>query len=246
MPDWPHGVGLLELAEVDSTNEEARRRAEAGAPGPLWIRADRQVKGRGRQGRPWAEANGNLYSTLMIRPETPAAEASLMSFVACLAVAELFEAHGGEASLKWPNDALLGGGKAAGVLLEASGQGGRLDWLAVGIGVNLAAHPEPDAGALHPPTSLYAATGAVVAPTDALLSIAASVASWSGVLRTQGFAGIREAWLSRAVRLGERIEARTPSETVAGVFEDVDQSGALVLRTPKGARRIHAADIYFP
>lgn len=246
MPDWPHGVGLLELAEVDSTNEEARRRAEAGAPGPLWIRADRQVKGRGRQGRPWAEANGNLYSTLMIRPDVSPTEASLMSFVACLAVAELFEAHGGQAGLKWPNDALLNGGKAAGVLLEASGQGGRLDWLAIGIGVNLAAHPEADAGALHPPTSLRAATGVVVTPSDALLSIAASVARWSDTLKGRGFTAIREAWLSRAVRLGERIEARTPSETVAGLFEDVDATGALVLRTANGARRIHAADIYFP
>ncbi|MEO1611948.1 MAG: biotin--[acetyl-CoA-carboxylase] ligase, partial [Pseudomonadota bacterium] len=161
-PDWPHGHRLVALPEVGSTNDEARNRAEAGEPGPLWIRADRQVKGRGRQGRAWGEANGNLYSTLLIRPDLPAATASLYSFIACLAVAELFEAYGGTAQLKWPNDALLNGGKAAGVLLEASGQGERLDWLAVGIGVNLVAHPDADAGAAFPPTSLRAATGAEV------------------------------------------------------------------------------------
>ena len=246
MPDWPHGVSLVTLAEVGSTNDEARLRADAGGAGPLWIRADRQVKGRGRQGRVWGEAAGNLYSTLLIRPDMSPATASLFSFVACLAVAELFEEYGGVAGLKWPNDALLNGGKAAGVLLEASGRNGALDWLAVGIGVNLASHPEADADALHPPTSLKAATGRDVSPDDALRHIAASVARWSAVLTTRGFAPIREAWLSRAVKLGERIEARLPGETVAGVFEDVDAEGALVLRTPTGARRIHAADIYFP
>lgn len=218
----------------------------AGEAGPLWIRADRQVKGRGRQGRAWGEATGNLYSTLLIRPNLTPLQASLYSFIACLAVAELFEAHGGNAQLKWLNDALLNGGKAAGVLLEASGRDGRLDWLAVGIGVNLAAHPEGDAAAIHPPTSLSAATGAVVAPDDALRHIAASVARWGDIMAAQGFAPVREAWLARATRLGERIEARLPGETIAGVFEDVDAEGALVLRTPTGARRIHAADIYFP
>ena len=246
MTGWPSGVRYVSLPETGSTNDEARLRAEAGEPGPLWIRADRQVKGRGRQGRAWGEASGNLYSTLLIRPAMSPALASLYSFIACLAVAELFEAAGGRAELKWPNDALLNGGKAAGVLLEASGRDARLDWLAVGIGVNLAAHPQADAGALHPPTSLKAATGRDVAPEDALRAIAASVARWGDVLSAQGFAPIREAWLARAVRLGERIEARLPSETLSGVFEDMDAEGALVLRTPTGARRIHAADIYFP
>lgn len=245
MPDWPRGVGLIELAEIDSTNDEARRRAEAGEVGPLWIRSDRQVKGRGRQGRVWAEADGNLYATLLMRPKMDAPTASLMSFVACLAVAELFEAHGGNAGLKWPNDALLNGGKAAGVLLEASGRGPRLDWLAIGIGVNLVAHPEADAAAIHPPTCLSAATGVMVAPGDALRHIAAAVHRWGGRLEAEGFAPIREAWLARAVRLGERIEARLPGTVVAGVFEDVDEAGALVLRTPSGPQRVHAADIYF-
>lgn len=244
--DWPRGVGLIELPEVGSTNDEARRRAEAGAAAPLWIRADRQMRGKGRQGRVWAEAGGNLYATLLLRPQMNATTASLYSFIACLAVAELFEMFGRRAQMKWPNDALLDGGKAAGVLLEASGQGDRLDWLAIGVGVNLAAHPEADENAAHPPTSLLAATGAAPAPGDALRVIAASVARWGDVLDADGFGPIREAWLSRAIKLGERIEARLPGRSHVGVFEDVDETGALVLRTPTGARRIHAADIYFP
>lgn len=243
--EWPPGVGLVWLDEVDSTNEEARRRAAAGETGPLWIAANRQFAGRGRQGRAWNEAGGNLYSTLLLRPESDSAAASLLSFAACLSVAEFFESKGGKAALKWPNDALLNGGKAAGVLLEAAGQARRLDWLAIGIGVNLVSHPPYDGIGTHPPTDLFTATGKRVEAKDALSFIATRLAHWSSVLIDQGFGPVREAWLSRAAKLGERIEARMPRETLKGVFEDVDAEGALALRTPSGLRKIHAADIYF-
>ena len=236
---------ILSLGEVDSTNEEARRRAEVGEPGPLWITATRQVGGKGRQGRVWTSIDGNLYSTLLIRPDLSPQTASLYSFAACLSVAELFESAGAEAQLKWPNDALLNGGKAAGVLLEASGAAGRVDWLAIGVGVNLAGHPPADPGAIHPPTSLLAETGVALSPDEAVAGLADRLAHWGGRLSREGFGPLRSAWLSRAIKLGERIEARMPGATHSGVFEDVDETGALVLRTRDGIRRLHAADIYF-
>lgn len=245
MGQWPHGVGVLKLDEIDSTNTEARRRFVAGERGPLWIMAARQTGGKGRQGRVWNSETGNLYATLLFQPKTPASTASLFSFVACLAVAELFESHGAKAQVKWPNDALIDNKKCAGVLLEGSGQGAVLDWLAIGIGVNLAHHPEPDPAAIHPPTSLLNETGRRVSTDDALTHLAASVAHWGDVLQRDGFAPLREAWISRAAKLGQRIEARMAKESVTGVFEDVDATGALVLRTPTGARKLHAADIYF-
>ena len=243
--EWPRGVGLVRLATIDSTNEEARRRADAGEAGPLWILADTQTGGRGRQGRPWAPVSGNLFATLLIRPQLPAAEAARLSFAACIAVGDLFETHGAAPQMKWPNDALLNSKKAAGVLLEGSGTGDRLEWLAIGIGVNLVDHPPADPNAAHPPTSLLAETGKAISTEDALTVIAASLAKWEAVLRLDGFAPLRDAWLSRAVKLGETITARLPGEEVTGVFEDVDQTGALVLRTKGARRQIHAADIYF-
>ncbi len=245
-PGWPPGLGLVILDETGSTNDEARLRAEAGEPGPLWVMARRQVKGRGRGGRAWGEAPGNLYATLLLRPEGGAAEASLLSFAACLAIAELFEAAGGRAALKWPNDALLNGGKAAGVLLEGSGRGGAMDWLAVGCGVNLVSHPPAAPEAAHPPTDLLAETGRRLEPEAALAILAAGFERWRRRLAAEGFAPLRDAWLARAARLGQPIEARLPRERVNGLFEDVDAEGALVLRTAAGLRRIHAADIYFP
>lgn len=246
MARWPAGVGLLRLETVDSTNDEARRQADAGAPAPLWIVAQRQTAARGRRGRAWVAPDGNLFATCLLRPRGGARNAALLSFAACLAVADMFQAvaPGVGVALKWPNDALLNGRKAAGVLLEGAGAGGDLAWMAVGIGVNLAHHPEP-APEAWPPTSVAAETGGAPAPDDAMLALADSFAHWSGVLEREGFQPLRAAWLARAARLGQKLIARLPNETIEGVFADVDHEGALVLSRGGALRRIQAADVYF-
>jgi BirA family biotin operon repressor/biotin-[acetyl-CoA-carboxylase] ligase len=246
-PDWPPGTGLLILDATDSTNEEARRQAAAGAPVPLWIMARRQSAGRGRQGRRWEDPGGNLFATCLLRPAMPPASAALLSFAACLAVADTFAALAPDVpvALKWPNDALLNGRKAAGVLLEGSGDGQGMAWLAVGIGINLANAP-PQAPEGWPPTSLAAETGTPPPePEAALAMLAVAFARWAGQLEAEGFEPLRRAWLARAARLGEKVTARLPRETVEGVFTDLDASGALVLSQAGRLRSIQAADVFF-
>ena len=129
--------------ELDSTNAEARRRAEAGEGGPVWITAGRQTAGRGRRGRAWSTETGNLAAPLLTTTDVSAAEAAQLSFVAALAACDLADAWLGEgaARLKWPNDVLVFGRKAVGILVESGSRpDGRL-WLAIGIGVNLAHSP---------------------------------------------------------------------------------------------------------
>ncbi|MBU6472135.1 MAG: hypothetical protein KGQ94_05705, partial [Alphaproteobacteria bacterium] len=87
-PSWPVGYALKEYPSLDSTNEEARRLAAAGAPAPLWIRAGVQTAGRGRRGRAWEAPAGNLAATLLLRPDRPAAECAQLSFVVAIAAAE--------------------------------------------------------------------------------------------------------------------------------------------------------------
>lgn len=247
-PDWPEGHDRLILEETPSTMDVARERAASGHPGPLWIMTRRQTGGRGRRGSVWRETGGNLYATLLLRPAMTAPEAARFSFVAALAVADLLGAcvPGAKVQTKWPNDVLLEGGKACGILLESEGRGGGLDWLAIGPGVNLAGHPPADPGAAAPPTSVAAQGRTPPAPEDALTTLAASFAGWRALYEAEGFAPIRDAWLARAARLGEPIEARLPGETLRGTFADLDAGGALVLETPKGARRIAAAEVFFP
>src|SRR5262249_47981168 len=140
-PVLPAGYELASFDDIDSTNEEARRRAGAGARGPLWIWAQRQTAGRGRRGRAWESPLGNLSCTLLFAPHATAAAAARLSFVASLAVRDLVAEllPDAEVKVKWPNDVLLDGRKTSGILLESAGEtgSGDLPWLAVGIGVNL-------------------------------------------------------------------------------------------------------------
>ena len=234
------------LEEIDSTNAEARRRAEAGATGPLWITAKRQSAGRGRRGRSWESRSGNLFATLLDRTDKPPGEAAQLSFVAALAVADLAAAYvpASLVSLKWPNDPLIAGRKTSGILVESGPHPSGGLWLAIGIGVNLAWAPDnPErpatAFAEHmraPPPS----------PLEALGVLAESFARWRDVWARLGFAPIAEAWTARASGLGEACTARLPGETVSGIAEGLDTDGALRLRTASGlVRRITAGDVFF-
>jgi BirA family biotin operon repressor/biotin-[acetyl-CoA-carboxylase] ligase len=246
---WPAGYRLVELDEVDSTNEEARRRAAAGEPGPLWISAARQVKGRGRRGREWVAPPGNLSATLLLRPARPAADCAQLSFVAALAAADMLARQVPAITLKWPNDVLAGGRKIAGILLETeTGADGTAAWLAIGIGVNLKAFPEETDLPATSVAALIAADGGHPAPSpqDALLDLADAFAKWYEAWREAGFQPVRDGWLSRAHGLGQRIRVRLAREELSGVFRDIDDAGALVLGLPGGVtRNISAGEVFF-
>ena len=148
-----------------------------------------------------------------------------------------------EIRYKWPNDVLVGGRKLAGILLESgSTPAGRLAWLIVGIGVNIASHPP--AAAAFPATSLAAEGGAGSSVEGVLEAVSGSLARWLDAWRADGFAPAREAWLARAWRRGETIELRLEEATLAGRFEGLDPAGALLLALADGTRRrISAGDV---
>ncbi|MBB3713231.1 BirA family biotin operon repressor/biotin-[acetyl-CoA-carboxylase] ligase [Limimaricola variabilis] len=235
------------LDTVDSTMAEAARRAASGLAGPTWIMAHEQTTGRGRRGRVWSSEAGNLSATLVYKPEATPAEAARRSFLAAVALFEALAIHVDRTrlSLKWPNDVLLDGGKVAGILLESAGQGPYVDWLAIGVGVNLARSPEGLGDAAFPPIAVADNGGPLVDPEEFLTHLADAFATEEGKLDAFGFERIREDWLRHAARLGEVISARTGTEEITGVFETVDLAGNLMLRTAKGPRAISAADVFF-
>ena len=238
MNAWPQGYALARHAELDSTNSEARRLAEKGEGGPLWIMAEKQTAGRGRRGRRWETLSGNLATTLLLRPDAPPGPVGQLSFAAALAVADVASHVAPKASVtvKWPNDVLIEGKKAAGILLE-SGEG----WLAVGIGINLAAAPE---GTEFPATAL-ADFAPPPSPDEALTLLAARFAHWYADWMSGGFETLRTAWLARAGGLGLPIRARLPHETRHGVFEGIDASGALLLNEQGRISAIAAGEVFF-
>ncbi|MFC3069987.1 biotin--[acetyl-CoA-carboxylase] ligase [Phenylobacterium soli] len=231
---------------LDSTNAEARRRAETGEGGPVWITAAVQTAGRGRRGRAWSTNKGNLAATLLMTTDAPPVEAAQISFVAALAAADLADACLGPdvARLKWPNDVLIHGRKCVGILVESGARAdGRL-WLAVGIGVNLAHAPQD----VERPAAAFAEHMAVPPPQplDALEVLATRFEAWRATWATHGFSPIARAWSLRAMGIGEPCEARLPNRTLKGVAEGLDTDGALRLRLDDGAlERITAGDVFF-
>ena len=244
-PNWPEGYNCVVLDQVDSTMAEASRRASELSY-PTWIMAHEQLDARGRRGRAWSNPKGNLSATLLMKPLCTAQAAAQRSFVAANALLEALSIYidRRKISLKWPNDVLINGGKVAGILLESSGRGPFVDWLSVGIGVNLSYAPDID-GAAFSPVSVAGEGGEPVRPEDFLVTLATAFATQEKKLDAMGFARIREDWLKHAARLGETISARTSTETIEGLFDTIDKDGNLVLITAKGPKAIPAADVYF-
>jgi BirA family biotin operon repressor/biotin-[acetyl-CoA-carboxylase] ligase len=251
MSKFPASAGPIPVAgfaAIGSTNAEALARAEAGERGPLFIAAERQSAGRGRRGREWISEPGNLHATLLLTDPSPPAASPQLCFVAALALHDAVldgcaALAPSRLKLKWPNDLLLDGRKAAGILIEGTGAPSGRIAVAIGFGVNCRHHPSDT---LFPATD-FAAAGFDLPPPLLLERLGARIAQrlqeWG---RGEGFAATRAAWLARASGLGQAIEARLPRETLGGIFESVNEAGELVLRRAGGERRTISAGDVFP
>jgi BirA family transcriptional regulator, biotin operon repressor / biotin---[acetyl-CoA-carboxylase] ligase len=237
----PAGFVLHELDRVDSTNDEARRMADAGARPGLVVLAGEQTGGRGRHGRAWASPAGNLYASVLLQVDGPLAASAQLSFVAGLALADALERHAPNGTLlrlKWPNDVLIGRAKVAGILLESTKA-----CVIVGTGVNIVSYPQDTP---YPATSLAEEGFAAITPRTLLASYLDALGRWLEQWREAGFAEVRAAWRARSSGLGEKIRLRLDREELFGRFVDVTQSGALLLDLDDGGRReIAAGDVFF-
>jgi BirA family transcriptional regulator, biotin operon repressor / biotin---[acetyl-CoA-carboxylase] ligase len=222
---------------IGSTNDEAHRMANEGAPHGTVVHADEQIAGRGRLAHTWFSPPGNLYLSILLRTGQPASRTAELSFLAALAVADTVEAllpRQIRAMLKWPNDVLVNGGKIAGILLEQVG-----DATVMGIGLNVLEAP---ANAAYKATTIVANGGiaSVDGTRDILLGrLGLHLTEW----QADGFAPIREQWLSRSYPIGAAIRANADGQPIAGHFAGLDLDGALLLDTLNGRQRIVAGDV---
>jgi BirA family biotin operon repressor/biotin-[acetyl-CoA-carboxylase] ligase len=238
----PHGYRLRHLAEIDSTNAEAMRLSVAGERGPLWIWSDRQLQGRGRQGRSWISEAGNLYATLLLTLEMPAAAAGSLSVavsLAMLGVLRRFIGSPAKLELKWPNDVLIDGRKAAGILVESTMRGDGMVF-AIGCGLNLRSAPS---GTRYGAAAL-GEHGVQVGPAEALEALAEEVdhllQRWNA---GAGFRDLRTEWLQSAQGLGDVVHVAVGGRTVEGYFEGLSDKGGLLLRNQAGLQELHAGEV---
>jgi len=233
--------------EIDSTILEARRRAESGDITPVWLIAKRQTAGKGRRGRSWVSPDGNLMTTLLFSTPRPPAEIALLGFATGVAIAETFEALGaqGAVTLKWPNDVLIAGDKAAGILIDSGAAGNGQSWVALAFGVNIAVAPE----ALDQPTSSLrnAMAHATTVPSalDVFAVLRPRLEAWSQRLVSEGFEPLRQAWLARAHGIGAEAQVKLGEQTISGTIAGLSPRGELELDTPTGRRLVSAGDVYF-
>ncbi len=227
---------LQVFEQLDSTSDFCVTRAKAGEPAGLAVQALMQSAGRGSRGRSWQSLQGNLNLSVLLRPARPAAEAGMFSLLAGIAVAEALETFfAPPTSLKWPNDILLGGAKLAGILIDAAPSGENLDWLVIGIGVNLLAAPQISGRV----TTSLAAHGVGIAPADAARAILGRLSHWQDADALQ----IRENWLARAHPVGTELQIRTAHRTQTGIFAGLSPAGELLLQTNDRIEPISTGEI---
>lgn len=244
--DLPPFYRLIALETVGSTNLEARELADAGADEGTIVWAKRQEQGVGRRGRQWSSPEGNLYCSLILRPECDPSAAARLSFLTALAIRRAvtkFVKSGTDVHLKWPNDVLIEGRKSAGILLESKMKpDGQMSYVIVGTGINISTYPEHTDGL---PAISLAKVGANVTVADFLSAYAHAFHDLYMSWKRKGFAPIWEEWLAHATGLGERITVRLSNETLEGIFSDLDETGALILTMDSGERKMITAGEVF-
>lgn len=243
LPDFFH---LQAVDQTGSTNDDAAKAAREGSAEGTLIWARRQTKGRGRRGRNWVSPEGNLHLSIVVRPPLPTMRAGEIAFVTGLASADACKALAPDADIrcKWPNDVLAEGRKVGGLLIETSFIEHKIEWIVVGVGLNLASHPE---GVEFPATHLARHAEKVIAVEEGLAVFATAFEARYRLWLDSGFAPIRAAWLQQAAGLGGSIRVRLEDEELFGTFVGLDNDGALKLSLSDGAkRRVTAGDVFFP
>ena len=238
--------------EITSTNDEAKicaMKGEQYCPDWTLIWAKSQTAGRGRRGRVWESLDGNLFASIILRPKLPAQEALQISYIASIAVHETTVKHcssGDSVLCKWPNDILLNNKKISGILLESSGiENGLLDWLVIGLGVNICKAPNNTS---YPTTSFHNEGILNITREDFLLSFSRSFLKWHNIWSTDGFAYIRDIWLKRAKGINSQIRILTNNRIISGIFVGINNEGSLLLKNDALSHKYHvvsAGDIYF-
>ena len=230
--DAPYEVEYQET--IDSTNARARDLAVDGRANVV-VLADAQTGGRGRLDRGWSSPSGGIWLSILSRPQVPPAQAPAYTLAAAVATTRAVREAGVDASIKWPNDVLVGDRKLAGILTEMEGEADRVSWLVVGIGIN-ANVDAADLPTDRPVTTVREEVGDVDRRelTQSLLAAFHEL--------TVDLQQVLPAWRKLSSTLGQRVRVETPGEKIVGDAVDVRFPGSLIVETAEGTREVTAGD----
>jgi BirA family transcriptional regulator, biotin operon repressor / biotin---[acetyl-CoA-carboxylase] ligase len=236
------GKKIQFLSEVASTNTLAMEMAADGTPEGTVVIADTQTSGKGRLGRKWISPKGNLYLSVVLRPNIPIHKAPLITLTGAVAVASAIRTTCGlEAGIKWPNDILISGKKVSGLLTEMSAEQDRIRHIVLGIGVDV----NMEMGELPPEvrsitTTLAVESGAKINRTELLQQVLRDLERWYQMFLSN-HADVLEEWKKLNMTVGSRITVSGAGEELDGLAQGVDSDGRLIVRLDDGAVRTVAA-----
>lgn len=242
----PAGFTLFAFDEIDSTNTEAKRRADEGGANKSVFWAGTQTKGRGRKTRSWISDEGNLFVSVLVKGMAPPDKLANLSVIAAIAIGETIAdlaPKDCDIKYKWPNDVLINGRKVVGILLE-SGIYKDSHWVVLGTGVNVSSNP-PDSEIMYPASNLKDC-GIEVAVTELLGAYLVKLDTYLTQWQAQGVAELIAIWRARMGGLGQRIEVQlTEEERVSGIFKTLSDEGIMILETGTGEEQeVFSGDVF--
>lgn len=234
------GHKICFLNEVDSTNEEAKRLALAGAPSGTVVAAEEQLNGKGRRGHQWISPSGqSAYFTILLRPEMEASHASMLTLVAALAVAKgIEEVSGLHASIKWPNDLVLHGKKICGILTEMSTDMEYINYVVIGIGININT-PSFAKEINDIATSLMIEAEHEISRAGIIAKVIEAMEHCYEIfMETQDMTGLMSEYNSRLVNVGREVKIVKKDSEMVRKAVGIDDAGGLIVEDETGTRQI--------
>ncbi|HDZ91704.1 MAG: biotin--[acetyl-CoA-carboxylase] ligase [Deltaproteobacteria bacterium] len=238
---------IVYFRETDSTNARARELADQGAPEGTLVVAESQTKGRGRKGRSWFSPPGTgIYASLILRPDLSPDEAPRITFVTAISAAEaLLSLTLLDVAIKWPNDILIKEKKVAGILTEISAEMDVIDYMVVGLGMNVN-NPHLPHDIAERATSVLMETGGEFQRVKILREYLRRQERYYQVLRESGFGPVLGRWKELTNTIGKRVMVEMIDRRYTGVVTGVDPDGVLILQEEGGqVRRILSGDVIF-
>ena len=240
------GTNILYHEETRSTNEDAKAAADAGAPDGTLVVTEFQGTGHGRLARGWfcPKGEGVLFSVILRPTSFLPQEAPKCTLLAAVAVARAIRSLGLDVGIKWPNDILADGRKLVGILTEMSAEMERIHYIVIGIGINVnitADEFTPDIQ--DTATSLAILAGHTIDRRQLLAAILREMETLYRAVQNEGFAPVFAAWRELSVTLGQDVRVLGVGESFEGRAADIDETGALLVDTSEGRRRVLAGDV---
>jgi BirA family biotin operon repressor/biotin-[acetyl-CoA-carboxylase] ligase len=237
---------IVIFKQTDSTNQQAKLMAVQEAPEGTIVAAESQTRGRGRRGRTWMSPAGQgICLSIILRPPLPPAQAPQITLMAAVAVARTLENEGIRANIKWPNDILVEDRKIAGILTEISTEMDQVDWVIVGLGLNVNTPANKMPSRIRgQATSMQIQKGHPISRTELLCDLLQNFETCYEQLKTEGFGPVMKQWRSMSDIIGRQVYVDVMGTRHRGTVAEVDDDGVLILQDAKGrTRRIFSGDV---